>query len=78
MTHSKPEPFIIYFSKRVSPVRVVDKRKSPVMHIISLFLTILTKLGVVKFSKREFMEDYVTTIGRTITDITMMALKALK
>ena len=66
MAHSKPEPFIIYFSKRISPVRVVNKKRSPVMHIISFFLTILTKLGVVKFSKKEFMEDYVTTIGRTI------------
>ena len=60
------KPFVEYFSEKVSPIRIVQKDKSWLMRLIAWGLSVLTKLKIVDFPVKRFMEDYITTIGSTI------------
>jgi hypothetical protein len=60
------KPFLQHFSEVVAPVRIVQKDKSWLMRLIARALSVLTKMKIVDFSKEMFMNEYITTIGRTI------------
>lgn len=60
------ETFTQYFSRTVTKVRVVSKHDSWLMKAVASILVFLTKLKVVDFPRDKFMNDYTTTIGRTV------------
>lgn len=58
------EPFPKYFDREVSPLKVIDKRKSWFMKAVNIFLTITNSLKIT--SIKNFMSDYITTIGHRV------------
>lgn len=56
--------FLEYFNKNVTKIRLVDKKKSWFMRLISFFITLGNKLSICNIN--DFITGYDTTIGRTI------------
>lgn len=58
--------FIPYFNANVAEVKIVPKDSSAFMKALGGFLDIGVKLKLTNIDKQSFMDDYTTTIGKTI------------
>lgn len=58
--------FTEYFSKNVTPVQIRPKKDSTFMKFLGGCLSVVRVFGVNVPNKKEFMENYTTTIGDTI------------
>jgi len=60
------ETFTHFFNRTVAKVKVVEKSSSWLMKVIAWFLALLTKMKIIDFPVKKFMEEYTTTILSTI------------